>query len=179
MFNYIMEVFIDGDNIQWDTFVDNVKNSIDKKFGTNYTPTIFCQSHILIKFRSLQETELRIVCSRTNNKNATDARILLEIGKLLQTSSKIIIVSNDKIFQEVVDNEKIFLFGYSNNFKKTMIRKNVVLNAMAELSIIMEDVHLTDLFEKINCKSISSLKEYINKFVPEMYVAGNDIVSYV
>ena len=51
----------------------------------------------------------------------------MEIGKLLQTSSKIIIVSNDKIFQEVVDNEKIFLFGYSNNFKKTMIRKNVVL----------------------------------------------------
>jgi hypothetical protein len=57
-------------------------------------------------------------------------------------------VSNDKIFQEVVDNEKIFLFGYSNNFKKTTIRKNVVLNAMTELSIVMEDVHLTDLFEK-------------------------------
>ena len=58
-------------------------------------------------------------------------------------------MSNDKIFQEVVDNEKIFLFGYSNNFKKTMIRKNVVLNAMAELSVIMEDVNLSDLFEKI------------------------------
>ena len=60
-----------------------------------------------------------------------------------------------------------------------MIRKNVVLNAMAELSVIMEDVHLTDLFERVNCKSISSLRDYINKFIPEMYVAGNDIVSYV
>lgn len=174
-----MEVLIDGDNIQWDTFVDNVKDKIDKKFGTNYIPTIFCQTHILIKFRSLQETNLRIVTARTNNKNATDARVLLEIGKLLQTSSKIIIVSNDRIFEEVVDNERIFLFGYSNNFKKTIIRKNVVLNSMAELSIENEDVYLSDLFEKINCKSISSLREYINKFVPEMYVAGNDIVSYV
>lgn len=174
-----MEVLIDGDNIQWDTFVDNVKDKIDKKFGTNYIPTIFCQSHILIKFRTLQETNLRIVTARTNNKNATDARVLLEIGKLLQTSSKIIIVSNDRIFEEVVDNERIFLFGYSNNFKKTIIRKNVVLNSMAELSIENEDVYLSDLFEKINCKSISSLREYINKFVPEMYVAGNDIVSYV
>tara|TARA_R110002072_G_scaffold3092_2_gene23166 strand:+ start:5170 stop:5694 length:525 start_codon:yes stop_codon:yes gene_type:complete len=174
-----MEVLIDGDNIQWDTFVDNVKDKIDKKFGTNYIPTIFCQTHVLIKFRSLQETNLRIVTARTNNKNATDARVLLEIGKLLQTSSKIIIVSNDRIFEEVVDNERIFLFGYSNNFKKTIIRKNVVLNSMAELSIENEDVYLSDLFEKINCKSISSLREYINKFVPEMYVAGNDIVSYV
>ena len=174
-----MQVLIDGDNIQWDTFVDNVKDDIEKKFGTNYIPTLFCQSHILIKFRSLQETDLKIVCSRTNNKNATDARILLEVGKLLQTSSKIIIVSNDKIFQEVVDNEKIFLFGYSNNFKKTMIRKNVVTRAMHELLSESDDVYLSDLFEQINCRSISSLRDYINKFIPEMYVAGNDIVSYV
>ncbi len=174
-----MQVLIDGDNIQWDTFVDNVKDDIEKKFGTNYIPTLFCQSHILIKFRSLQETDLKIVCSRTNNKNATDARILLEVGKLLQTSSKIIIVSNDKIFQEVVDNEKIFLFGYSNNFKKTMIRKNVVTRAMHELLSERDDVYLSDLFEQINCRSISSLRDYINKFIPEMYVAGNDIVSYV
>ena len=175
----MMEVLIDGDNIQWDTFVDNVKDDIEKKFGKDYIPTIFCQSHILIKFRSLQETDLKIVCSRTNNKNATDARILLEVGKLLQTSSKIIIVSNDKIFQEVVDNEKIFLFGYSNNFKKTIIRKNVVIRAMHELLSESDDVYLSDLFEIINCRSISSLRDYINKFVPDMYVAANDIVSFV
>jgi len=48
-----LQVLIDGDNIQWDTFVDNVKDDIEKKFGTNYIPTLFCQSHILIKFRSL------------------------------------------------------------------------------------------------------------------------------
>ena len=174
-----MQVLIDGDNIQWDTFVDNVKDDIEKKFGTNYTPTIFCQSHILIKFRSLQETDLKIVCSRTNNKNATDARILLEVGKLLQTSSKIIIVSNDRIFEEVVDNERIFLFGYSNNFKKTIIRKNVVIRAMHELLSESDDVYLSDLFEIINCRSISSLRDYINKFVPDMYVAANDIVSFV
>ncbi len=175
-----LHVLIDGDNIQWDTFVDNVKNDIEEKFGTNYIPTIFCQSHILIKFRSLQETDLRVVCARTSKKNASDARILLEVGKLLQVpDSKIIIVSNDKIFEEVVDNERIFLFGYSNNFKKTMIRKNVVTKAMAELSIETEDVYLSDLFERVNCKSISSLRDYINKFIPDMYVAGNDIVSYV
>jgi hypothetical protein len=46
-----MQVLIDGDNIQWDTFVDNVKNIIEKKFGTNYIPTIFCQSHIKLSLK--------------------------------------------------------------------------------------------------------------------------------
>ena len=35
-------------------------------------------------------------------KNASDARILLEAGRLCDTST-VIIVSNDKIFEEVVD----------------------------------------------------------------------------
>lgn len=176
----MLQVLIDGDNIQWGTFLDNVKDDIEEKFGKDYIPTIFCQSHILIKFRSLQETDLKIVCSRTNNKNAADARMLMEIGKLSADSKNIIIVvSNDKIFEEVVDDEKIFQVGYSNNFKKTIISKKVVKQAMCELSILTEDVHLSDLFEKINCKSISSLREYINKFTPDLYVAGNDMVSFV
>ena len=175
-----LHVLLDGDNIQWETFVDNVKQEIDRRFGTDYVPTIFCQTHVLVKFHSLCETNLRIRAARTTKKNAADARMLMEIGKLSTDSRNIIVVvSNDKIFEEVVDNEKVFLFGYSNNFKKTMIRKNVVIKAMAELSIETEDVYLSDLFEKINCKSISSLRDYINKFIPEMYVAGNDIVSYV
>ena len=176
----MLHVLLDGDNIQWETFVDNVKQEIDRRFGTDYVPTIFCQTHVLVKFHSLRETNLCIRAARTTKKNAADARMLLAIGKLSTDSKNIIIVvSNDKIFEEVVDDEKIFQIGYLNNFKKTIISKKVVKKAMCELSILTEDVHLSDLFEKINCKSISSLREYINKFIPGLYVAGNDVVSFV
>jgi len=176
----MLHVLLDGDNIQWEMFVDNVKQEIDRRFGIDYVPTIFCQTHVLVKFHSLRETNLRIRASKTTKKNAADARMLMEIGKLSADSKNIIVVvSNDKIFEEVVDDEKIFQVGYLNNFKKTVISKKVVKKAMCELSIQMEDVHLGDLFEKINCKSISSLREYINKFIPDLYVAANDVVSFV
>ncbi len=176
----MLHVLIDGDNIQWETFVDNVKQEIDRRFGTDYVPTIFCQTHILVKFHSLRETNLCIRAARTTKKNAADVRMLMEIGKLSTDSKNIIVVvSNDKIFEEVVDNENIFQVGYLNNFKKTIISKKVVKQAMCELAVTTEDVHLCDLFEKINCKSISSLREYINKFIPDLYVAANDVVSFV
>lgn len=172
-----LHVLLDGDNIQWETFVDNVKQEIDRRFGTDYVPTIFCQTHVLVKFHSLRETNLRIRAARTTKKNAADARMLMEIGKLsADLKNIIVVVSNDKIFEEVVDDERIFQFGYLNNFKKTVISKKVVKKAICELGT---DVHLSDLFEKINCKSISSLREYINKFIPDLYVAANDVVSFV
>lgn len=131
-----LHVLLDGDNIQWETFVDNVKQEIDRRFGTDYIPTIFCQTHVLVKFHSLCETNLRIRAARTTKKNAADARMLMEIGKLSTDSKNIIVVSNDKIFEEVVDDEKIFQIGYLNNFKKTIISKKVVKQTMCELSIL-------------------------------------------
>ena len=37
----MLHVLLDGDNIQWETFVDNVKQEIDHRFGTDYVPTFF------------------------------------------------------------------------------------------------------------------------------------------
>ena len=161
-------VLIDGDNIQWETFVDRVKDKIEIAIGKKYFTTIFCQTHVLIKFRPLSDTNLRIRTARTTNKNASDARLLLEIGKLSADPNAIIlVVSNDKIFEEVVDNRKIFLFGYESVSKRTTIRKKVVINAMKDFP--EPEVNLSDLFEKINCKSISVLRDYINKFIPNMW----------
>ena len=178
-----MKVLLDGDNIQWETFVDHVKGPLEERFGTEYNLTVFVQTNILIKYKSLRNTQLNIVSSRTTNKNASDARMLVEVGKLMNTNTKVVIVSNDKIFEEVVDGIRIHQMGYTSYRKKTKLKKSVVIQATRELVDTRrdksDDVFLCDLYDYLNCSSISTLKEYINKFIPELYVAGNDSVFFV
>ena len=175
-------VLLDGDNIQWETFMEHVKDPLEERFGTEYNLTVFVQTNILIKYKSLRNTQLNIVSSRTTNKNASDARMLVEVGKLWG-KIQVVIVSNDKIFEEVVDGVRIHQMGYTSYRKKTKLKKSVVIRAMRELVDTRrdesDDVFLCDLYEYLNCSSISTLKEYINKFIPELYVAGNDSVFFV
>lgn len=173
-------VFLDGDNIQWETFVDHVKDSIEAIHGKDYELTVFVQTNILIKYRSMSTSNLNIKCSNTTGKNASDVQIVLETGKLLaSTESNILVVSNDKIFDEIVDNKRVFAIGYTGLRKRQVLRKRLVINAMDELSAETGDVLLSDLYEHLNCGSISSLKEYINKFIPTLYVAANNMVFKV
>jgi hypothetical protein len=173
-------ILLDGDNIQWETYIDHVKDAIEATYGDDYKLTVFVQTNVLIKYRSTNMSSLNIKCSATTGKNASDVQVVLETGKLLQgTDSIILIVSNDKIFDEICDNKRVFMFGYTGYRKRRILRKRVVLNAMKDLSSGTGDVCLNDLYEHLNCGSISSLKEYINKFVPEMYVAANNAVFYV
>ena len=178
-----MNVLLDGDNIQWETFVDHVKGPLEERFGTEYTVTVFVQTNILIKYRSLMNTQMNIVSSRTTNKNASDARILFEVGRLHGGKATVVIVSNDKIFEEVVDGIRVHQMGYTSYRKKTKLKKSVVIKAMRGLVDIRtsesDDVFLCDLYEYLNCSSVSTLREYINKFIPELYVAGNDSVFFV
>lgn len=172
-------ILLDGDNIQWETYVSHVKDSIEAEYGHAYRLTVFVQTNILIKYRSLRMSSLNISCSRTTNKNASDARIILEVGKLLaSTIDTIVIISNDRIFDEIVDNDRVFMRGYMGYKKKTKLKKNLVINVMKSLmSGPGQEVNLADLYEEINCSSISSLRDYLNKFIPELFVSSNDMVS--
>ena len=179
-----LHVLIDGDNIQWETFATYVKDDIDRRFGVAYVPVIFCQTHVLIKFNSLREAHVIIKNARTTNKNATDARLLVEVGRLSSDpSNTIVVVSNDKIFDEIVDNEKIFAVGYKNYIKKSHLKKSIVLKAINDLYASRasehEDVYLCDLHIHLGYKSVSLLRDYVNKFIPELYVAANDAIFYV
>lgn len=178
----MFKVFLDGDNIQWETFVDHVKGPLEERFGRDYDLSVFVQTNILIKYRSLHNTRLNIVSSRTTLKNASDARIILETGKL-HGKSQVVIVSNDKIFHEIVDDQWVYQMGYTNYKKKTKLKKAVVIQAMRELydqkKDPSDDVFLCDLYEHLNCSSISTLRDYINKFITDLYVAGNDSVFFV
>lgn len=171
-------ILLDGDNVQWETYIAKVKDGIEAKYGPNYKLTVFVQTNILIKYKSLRLSSLNIACSRTTNKNASDARIILEVGKLMTTTDdKIIIVSNDKIFEEIVDDCRVFMEGYMGYKKKIKLKKNLVTNAARVMLSDKSEINLADLYDEINCSSISSLREYINKFIPEMFVSSNDMVS--
>ena len=173
-------ILLDGDNVQWETYIAKVKDGIEAKYGQDYKLTVFVQTNILIKYRSLRMSSLNIACSRTMNKNASDARIILEVGKILaSTNDKIIIVSNDKIFEEVVDEDRVFMEGYMGYKKKIKLKKNLVVNATKAMLGDKNEINLADLYDEINCSSISSLREYINKFIPSMFVSCNDMVSLI
>lgn len=177
-----MHVLIDGDNIQYETFLTHVKGTIDRQFGQNYVPTIFCQTNIVIKYRSMKDANIKICCTKTTNKNASDAQIILRVGKILggHDSGTIVIVSNDKIFEEIADGTRVHLVGFVNPTRCTRLRKNTIKAAFRDLSAQRchesEDIYLTDLYEALNCNSIATLKEYIQRFVPEMYISANDAI---
>ena len=55
------------------------------------------------------------MCSETNKKNSSDARIIYETGKLNTLGHKVIIVSNDNIYREIEGDDVILIqFDASN-----------------------------------------------------------------
>ena len=182
----MLYVLIDGDNIQYETFTNEVKQHIDKRFGTAYTPIVFCQTNVLIKYQSQKTVNVEIRCSKTKNKNASDARMLYEIGKIMESGydNTIVIVSNDKIFEEVCDDKQVFVYTYyGNGSSRVKLKKANVIRAINELIQQREnesdDIFLCDLFEYMGCKSSVTLRDYINKFIPEVYVTSNDAIFFV
>ena len=180
-----IHVLIDGDNIQYETYLNHVKDNLEIRFGTDYVPVVFCQTNILIKYRSMKQADVKIVCTKTTNKNASDARIVLEVGKLISKDSncKTIIVSNDKIFEEIQDNKQVFIVGYTSTQKRIKLKKNNVIQAVRTLTDQREsesdDVQLCDLYTYLNCNSIARLREYICRFVPELIITASDSVFFV
>ena len=176
----MINVLIDGDNIQMESFLKHVKHIIDAKFGDRYVPTIFCQSNVLIKYKSFRTTQINVQCSTTTNKNASDARIILHTGKLLQQSSEniIIIVSNDKVFEEIVDNVRVHLLGYVNMHAKKKLKKSNIMSVFQNLIMNKkphEDIFLEDIKEYFH-QSLSELRSFILANVGELCITPSEVV---
>lgn len=175
-----MYVFLDGDNIQLDTFIKHLKPNIDEKYGKVYKLIVVCQSNMIFKHRSELDIEFRLSCTKTKNKNATDGKILFEIGKLFHEDEKIIIVSDDKIFEEVVDNSKIFLEKFRDIGTKRKVKRGAVLDVFTTLyenrSDPSVDIYLEDLFEHFNINSITEFKKFIETRIHEMNISCNNVV---
>lgn len=179
-----LHVLIDGDNIHLDTFLTYIKPNVDKLFGREYIPVLFCQTNVLIKYRECRTASVQICCSKTSNKNASDARILVEIGKLQEKSQEniIVIVSNDRIFEEVADSVKVHIMTYVNKTKTKKLKRKNVLDVLQDLNDAKEsqsdDIYIDDLCEHFKGVSKLDMKGYIVNSVPELRVSSNDVIFY-
>ena len=175
------QVFIDGDNIPIETYFSSVKSRIDEFIGYEAEPIVYCQSNLIFKFHSNRQLNFTLRCCKTSNKNATDARIVLEVGKTIANNQKAIIISNDKIFQEIEDNKNIFVFTtiqYENKSEQ-LTKKNLfrVFRYLYQTNH-NNDVYLSDFLTYFPNKNIHDLREFIS-FIPQLSISKNDSVYEV
>lgn len=172
-------VLIDGDNIQWETYVDNLRDTVHERWGPIHDTIVFAQGNILFKYKSMRVDNFHVQCTQTMGKNASDARILFEAGKL-SPENRIIIVSNDKIYNEIVDNHKIFSIGYSRYRPKVKLNKDVILKTFHQLSSTLVDssgdVYVSDMVDHLGAQSYSTIRDFIIRYVPELCVTANETV---
>ena len=173
-------VLIDGDNIPIETYFNHLKENIEQTFScnTNESLTVFCQSNLLFRFSENRNFNFKLNCCKTCNKNATDARIILQAGKLLSEGKKIIICSNDKIFLEIEDKLNITVFGWVSTEKKIKLRKKSIRKLIRDLKITngdAYDVYLSDIQESFPRYSLTYLRAYISS-LESFRITNNDAV---
>lgn len=176
-------ILIDGDNITIETFENHIKQLIQEQYGSDYKLNLYCQSNIMFKFRPLRSTNIIVSCSKTTNKNASDAKIIFDAGQLRGKNSdtKIIIVSNDKIFEEICDGEFIKLLGFVNPMKKYKLKKETLLSVLHTLidnKDESDDIYLEDFKTYFKEQSTFCMKNYIEKNVPEISITSNDTLYF-
>jgi hypothetical protein len=177
-------VLLDGDNILLDVFIKHVKPKLEFMYGTNYSLSLYCQTNLTFRYESLRSIKLSLSCTRTRTKNATDAQILFEAGKLIGESydNIVIIVSNDKIFNEIVIPNKVILMGYENNIKRLRLTKENLLKVFREhvenRKDKSEDFFLEDYTNLFSKYSISTIKEHIQLYVPELSISNTNCIYY-
>lgn len=176
-------ILVDGDNIQIEAYLQHVKPSIEEKWGTDYKLIFYCQSNLIFKYKPMRFENLTIVCSHTSGKNASDARILFDLGRFIAEDqyTKYIVVSNDKIYQEVVDNEKVFMIGYNTTkHKKLKVNKENLINVyknFLENANQSDDLYLEDFRNFFKCESSHEFKNHINN-VPQLKISCNDVIYW-
>lgn len=177
------EIFLDGDNIPiehyYNEITEKISNIIRPDNINDIIPNVFSQSNMVFKYTSMRDVTMRICCCNTTNKNATDAQIIFNVGKKHAQGKKIIIVSNDKIFNEIADNN-IIVIQHNNNFeneKKPKLRKNNIINAINEIKDgnDSKDVYLCDLCSYFPNHQMSKLRYYINSLY-DINISANDCV---
>ena len=162
------QVLIDGDNVSIEKYFEHVIDNIrsitkEEKCDT----TILCQSNLFFRFCSNRSFDVSIKCCKTQNKNATDANILFLAGKYIAQGFNIIIVSNDKIYSEISDNNNVIIIGYNppeTPYSFNKLRKKTIVRFIKQLKeshppnydVTLDDLHY--FFPKI---SLFELRKYI------------------
>ena len=179
----MLHVFVDGDNIQIEAFYKFVRDELEHKFGTEYNLVFFCQSNLIFKYSPYRHDSITFKCTNTVGKNASDARIIFEAGKHLieNKNDKIVIVSNDKIFNEIVNNENIFCIGYVNSNQKLKLTKNNIRKTLSYLIAnknSSDDIYVEDFKENFKKTNTSILKQFIICNTPDVKISCNDALYF-
>ena len=176
-------VLLDGDNIQLDVFINDIKPQIEYKYGKIFKIILYCQSNIIFRYQTMRELTLSISCSKTKNKNSTDAQIIYQAGKIVgeDTDNIVVIVSNDQIFNEIV-NKNVFLIG-NNNCKKLKLNRTNLLNVFEELSKdcktnLSKDIYLDEFLFYFSKNSVTAIESLINNQIPELCISKNNCVYW-
>lgn len=179
----MIHIIIDGDNIPVDKYLDYIFPKLQLK-GKPYYTTVIVQGDLKFKYSSYTKITLNVQFCKTKNKNATDSRILFEAGKSSERQEEIIIVSNDKIFDELNQEENIQVVGYN----KSVVKKGYKLKKKNIIACLQEsmnnkeahaDIYLMDFqFKYFTHVPKLTLIEYINTSVPEISISQNECLYF-
>ena len=172
---------VDGDNIQLDVFINDIKPQIEYKYGKTFQLYLYCQTNLTFRYESMRFLTVSIVCSKTRNKNSTDAQIIYQTGVLIGQNPEnlIVIVSNDQIFNEIVS-ENVILMGNKSHPTKLKLSRSNVLNVYKELSKdckinLSKDVFLDDFLTYFSKSSLNEIELIINE-IPELCISKSNCV---
>jgi len=176
-------VLLDSDNIQFEVFVNDIKPQIEYKYGKQLIIHLYCQTNLTFRYETMRRLTLSIICSKTRNKNSTDAQIIFQAGKIIGESETniVIIVSNDNIFNEIAS-DKVVIMGNNPNCKKLKLNKTNILNVFTELSKDCKfnkskDIYIDELLPYFSKYSITNLEDSINQ-IPELCISKTNCVYW-
>jgi len=166
------KIIIDGDNISMERYFTDIQDSVQSitKDSSVHT-TVICQSNLTFKYVSQRSIELSLHCCKTQNKNATDANVLFLTGKYVAMGNHVIIVSNDKIYSEIADNNNVTIIGYTPpqcEYSNNKLRKRAIIQTINKFKHIhgeSYDVSLDDIqfrFPKYNRLEVRKYIESLN-----------------
>lgn len=173
-------ILIDGDNISIERYFNEVYPSIITEYSNIHT-TLVCQSNVIIKFVSNRVIDISIRCCKTTNKNATDANIIYLAGKSNALGEKVVIVSNDKIYYEISNDNCIVksCIKISDEQYTKKLKKKLIINAIKSIKDKNEpsyDIHLSDLENYFPHHSIAELRKYIDSLHDTVFISNSDCV---
>lgn len=175
----MIHVIIDGDNIPVDKYLEYIYPKLQLK-GKPYYTTVILQGDFKFKYASYTKITLNVQFCTTKNKNATDTRVIYEAGKSVERSEQVIIVSNDKIFDELKEEKDIQIVGYVINKGYKLKKKNVIWCLQQEMSNKQEndDIYLSEFhFKYFKNLTKQVLKDYIES-LPEICISPNECLYF-
>ena len=174
-------VMLDADNIQLEVFINEIKPQIEYNYGKEFKINLYCQTNLVLKYEPMRSLNLSINCSRTKNKNSTDAQILYQTGLIIgeDINNKVLIISNDQIFNEI-NNDNVIIIGNNTHKNKLKLSKKNLLTVFKELSKDCKfnpskDIFLDDFLTYFTKNSLSEIEILINK-ISELCISKSNCV---